>query len=118
MSTWKIAGVQMDCAFADVAANLQRVQASLREAAHQGARLVVFPECALTGYCYRGKEEAWPHAQPLPGPASETLAVECRRLDVFAVVGLLEQGPGGDLFNSCMLLGPAGLLGSYRKIHL
>src|SRR4051794_32951623 len=106
MSTWKIAGVQMDCRFADVAGNLERVRQLLREAAGQGARLGVFPECALTGYCYRSKDEAWPHAQPLPGPASERIAADCEELDVFAVVGLLERGPAGELFNTCLLAGP------------
>jgi 5-aminopentanamidase len=118
MSTWKIAGVQMDCIFADVPRNLAAVRRGLADAAARGARLVVFPECALTGYGYRGKEEALPHAQPLPGPASDALAEDCRRLGVFTVCGLLERGGGGELFNSCLLVGPAGLVGSYRKIHL
>src|SRR4051812_33710459 len=116
MSTWKIAGVQMDCAFADLPANLAAVRRGLAGAAAQGARLVIFPECALSGYCFRSKEEAWPHAEPLPGPSSEALAEDCRRLGVFAVAGLLERGGGGELFNSCMLVGPQGYLGSYRKI--
>ena len=116
--TWKIAGVQMDCRLGDVAGNLERLRAGLREAAGRGARLVVFPECALSGYCFRSKEEALPHAQPLPGPASDALAAECARLGVFAIAGLLERASGGELFNSCLLAGPGGLVGTYRKIHL
>jgi predicted amidohydrolase len=118
MSAWKIAGVQMDCAFADVPRNLDTVLRGMDEAARQGARLIVFPECALTGYCYRGLEEALPHAQPLPGPASEAVARECRRLGVWVVAGMLERGDGGEVYNACMLVGPAGYLGGYRKIHL
>ncbi len=118
MRTWKIAGVQMDCRLAEVPTNLQAIRQGLHQAADLGARLIVFPECALTGYCFASKDEALPHAQSLPGPASTALAEDCRQRDVFAVVGLLERGKGGELFNSCMLVGPEGLVGSYRKIHI
>ena len=50
MPLWKIACVQMDCRLADKPRNLTRVRAGLQEAAGRGAKLVVFPECALTGY--------------------------------------------------------------------
>jgi predicted amidohydrolase len=118
MSSWTIAGVQMDCRFGDVAANLAAVRRGLHQAADRGARLIVFPECALTGYCFRSKDEASPHAEALPGPASDALAADCRARDVFAIVGLLERGPAGELFNACLLVGPGGLIGGYRKIHL
>jgi predicted amidohydrolase len=118
MSTWKIAGVQVDCRLADVAANLETIRQGLHRAADLGARLIVFPECALTGYCYRSKEEAQPHAQPLPGPAGDALAADCKQRGVFVVAGLLERGERGELFNSCLLVGPDGYLGSYRKVHL
>jgi predicted amidohydrolase len=118
MNTWMIAGVQMDCRLADVSANLATILEGLHEAADLGANLIVFPECALTGYCFASKEEAWPHAQTLPGPASQTLAQECRQRGVFVIAGLLERGERGELFNSCLLVGPQGYLASYRKIHL
>src|ERR671936_3213458 len=91
MTTWKIAGVQMDCRLGDKRRNLDVIRSRLREAAGQGARLVVFPECALTGYAFESKEEAWPHAEPVPGPSTETLAADCRRLGVWAIFGLLER---------------------------
>jgi predicted amidohydrolase len=119
MSPWKIAAVQMDCQLADPAGNLQSIRGSLREAADQGARLIVFPECALTGYCFESKEEAWKHAETLPGPASTALAGDCQELGVWTVVGLLERGDNGrDMFNTCALIGPGGLTASYRKVHL
>lgn len=117
MPTWKIAGVQMDCRLGDKSANLVAIRERLNEAAAQGARLVVFPECALTGYGFDSKAEAWPHAEPVPGPSSEVLATDCRRLNAWAVVGLLERD-GDRLFNSCALVGPAGFIAGYRKVHL
>jgi predicted amidohydrolase len=119
MPLWKIAAVQMDCKLADKDRNLERIRARLREAAGQGANLVVFPECALTGYCFENKEEAWTHAETLPGPTTATLAADCQDLGVWIVVGLLERGDQGrDLFNACALIGPTGFAASYRKVHL
>jgi predicted amidohydrolase len=45
------------------------------------------------------------------------LAETCQRLDVFAVMGMLEAA-GEKLFNACVLVGPDGLVAGYRKIHL
>jgi predicted amidohydrolase len=116
MPTWKLAAVQMDCRIANKAANLDAIRTRLHEAARQEARLVVFPECILTGYCYRSKDEAWPHAEPIPGPSTEALAEDCRRLNVWAVVGMLERD-GERLFNACTLVGPRGVIAGYRKVH-
>jgi predicted amidohydrolase len=117
MSTWTIAAVQMDCRLGALPENLRRVRQLLGEAAARGARLVVFPECVLSGYCFTSKAEALPHAEPLPGPACDAIVEDCARLGVFAVIGLLELD-GERIFNACLLAGPSGLVATYRKIHL
>jgi predicted amidohydrolase len=117
MAPWRIAAVQMDCRLGDRGGNLECIKGRIRETAARGARLIIFPECALTGYCFTSKEEARPHAEPVPGPSTLALAEECRRLGVWVIVGLLE-GRGTDLFNACALIGPKGLAARYRKIHL
>jgi predicted amidohydrolase len=117
MPVWKIAAVQMDCKFAAKAANLDAICTGLREAAGQRARLVIFPECAVTGYCFESQEEAWPHAETLPGPTTDLLAAECRMFGISAAFGILERD-GDCLFNSCALVGPDGFIAGYRKAHL
>jgi predicted amidohydrolase len=117
MPLWKIAAVQMDCKLAAPAHNLQTIVSHLHETAAHGARLTVYPECALTGYCFESKEEAWPHAEPIPGPCTRAIAEVCAHHQIWAVVGLLEAA-GNDLFNACALVGPQGVVGVYRKIHL
>jgi len=107
----------MDVVLADKAANMQYIEKKLAETAAAGAKIVIFPECAITGYCYNSLEEAMPMAETVPGPATTQLAATCKRLNVYAVVGMLEA-EGDKLFNCCVLLGPEGLVGSYRKIHL
>src|SRR5438046_2771500 len=119
MSTWKIAGAQIDCRLADPARNLALIRTRLRDAAARGARLVVFPECARTGYCFDSRDEALPFAEPVPGPSTETLTADCQELNVWAAVGLLEHDPTtGGLYNACALVGPHGPPLTYRKIHL
>lgn len=113
----KLAAVQMDVRIGDVPANLAAVRQRAREAAAAGAELIVFPECALTGYCFDSREEALPHAQPIPGPATSELAGLSAELGAHLVVGLLESD-GPRLFNAAVLIGPRGVIGSYRKVHL
>lgn len=115
--TVKVAGVQCDPKLGDLAANLDVILAKTREAASQGAKLVVFPECALSGYGFPDRATALKHAQPIPGPATEAVGQRCRELGVHVVFGLLEAD-GSRLFNACVLVGPGGVVGSYRKIHL
>lgn len=119
MSKWKIALIQMDCKIGDTAANLAHMRDKLREAAGNGARLVAFPECALSGYCFQNKAEAMPFAETVPGPSCDVLAGDCRALGLSVIVGLLEHRPEDDaLFNTAVLLGPNGVQATYRKIHL
>ena len=73
----KIAGVQMDVQLAEVDANLSRMVEKLQETSTNGVKLTVFPECAVTGYCFESLDEARPFAQPIPGPATETMSRAC-----------------------------------------
>ncbi|MDB5353327.1 MAG: putative amidohydrolase [Planctomycetota bacterium] len=113
----RIAGVQMDPKIGAISENLKTITSRLREAADAGARFVVFPECALSGYGFSSREEALPFTEPIPGPSLEVIASVCRELKISCVVGLLECD-GERVFNACALIGPNGLVGSYRKIHL
>jgi predicted amidohydrolase len=113
----RIAAVQMDVTLADVPGNLARMQAKVRETRAAGAELTIFPECALTGYCFSSLDEARPFAESIPGPSVEAMIETCAQLGGFVVFGMLERA-GERIFNALALVGPAGLVGSYRKVHL
>ncbi len=114
---WKIAAAQIDISVGQVEHNLARMEAILAETAAAGARLTVFPECALPGYCFDSLADALPYSQTVPGPATERLSGVCAARNVYAVVGMLERD-GERLFNTAVLLGPDGVIGRYRKVHL
>jgi predicted amidohydrolase len=118
----KIAVAQIDIAFADRERNLTRMIQVLEETSGQGAKLTVFPEAALTGYCFDSLDEARPHAEPIPGPSARRMADVCRKLNCHVVYGLLESSEKGagreQVFNACVLIGPDGVVATYRKVHL
>jgi len=113
----KIAAVQMEPKIRQKSENLDRILLRTKAAAHDGADLIVFPECALTGYVFTSRQEAVPYMETIPGPSTDRLAACCRELGVHAVIGLLEIDDD-KCFNAAVLIGPLGLVGKYRKNHL
>ncbi len=113
----KIACVQMDVKIGEVDYNLAAIEDRLRETARNGTKLAIFPECAVTGYCFESLDEARPFAQTIPGPATDRITAQCAELDMFAVFGMIEVD-GDSVYNAAVLTGPEGVVGSYRKVHL
>jgi predicted amidohydrolase len=113
----KIAGMQMEPIILDKERNLARCLELIKTAAKEEARLVVFPEAALSGYVFSSLEEALSVAEPIPGPSTERIIDSCRELNVYVIVGLLEADRG-KYYNAAAFVGPSGLIGKYRKLHL
>ena len=113
----RLAGVQMDVAFADPQTNRQRMAQRFTQARQDGADLVIFPECAVNGYCFDSRAAAAAVAEPLAGSSVEMFTSLCREQGGLAVFGMLELA-GTQLFNAAVLVGAEGLLASYRKVHL
>lgn len=116
--TVKIAGVQMDIAFADAVANLEKIHDRLKQTTSAGAELTVFPECTTTGYCFDAFEEAFEYSQDLQGNSIKQVCEICADLKTSTVFGFLERSDGNRLYNSVALVTASGVVGCYRKIHL
>jgi predicted amidohydrolase len=114
----KIAGVQMDVKLGQVDENVSAMIERLEETRAQGAELTVFPECAATGYCFESVAEALPFSETVPGPVTEKMSAACARLGGYAAFGMLENDGNDGVFNAAVLVGPDGVIGSYRKVHL
>ncbi len=113
----KIAAVQTDIEFGSIERNLQTALTHIEQAQVAGARLVVFPECSLSGYCCDTHSEAVSLAIPLNSQPVARLIECCRQLRVYVVVGFLESN-GEEIYNSLVCLGPDGVVANYRKTHL
>ena len=117
MRNVRVAGVQMDPKILEKEKNLSKCLKFLETAAKKKAEIIVFPECALTGYCFSSLEESFSVAEPVFGPSSRAIAALCRELNVYTIIGLLEKD-GEKYYNTVALIGPKGLIGKYRKLHL
>ena len=111
----KIGFFQFYPRFGDWEYNLHRVLEALGQVR---ADLVVLPELAFTGYYFQSRREAMSLAQdPANSPILEALTQQCRQQNVYLVTGFAEK-EGSRVYNSALLLGPEGLVHTYRKIHL
>ncbi|HVJ92684.1 MAG TPA: carbon-nitrogen hydrolase family protein [Labilithrix sp.] len=82
------------------------------------ADLAIVPELALTGYVSpRGDFDVSPFAEPIDGPTTRAVTEMACRHDVHLVTPLVLE-EGGHLYNAATVIGPNGLVASYRKRHL
>lgn len=116
MSEVVVAVAQMRGRPGDPAANRAETVARCEEAARAGAKLIVLPELIVSGYCLDPDilERA---AEPKCGETLEEWTAVARKYQVFIVGGFCER-QNNRIYNSALLVGPAGLVGVYRKLHL
>ena len=113
-----IACVQMEPIVGRKDDNLRRTVEMIEEAAGNGARLVVLPELCNSGYVFETREEAFSLSEAVPGgPTSEAWMEVASRHDLHIVAGINERD-GDALYNSSVVIGPHGHVGTFRKVHL
>jgi predicted amidohydrolase len=121
IATWAFGGSY------DAETNLANHLGGIAEAAAAGADLVVFPEASLQGYPPLASpgnlrdvlDTAYATAEPLDGPRVARLSEAARNFGVHVIFGMTERGSRpGVVFNSSVLIGPTGVLGAYRKVHV
>ncbi|MBC8412630.1 MAG: acyltransferase [Nitrospira sp.] len=111
-----IAGIyQLNPVFGEVVHNFQKVEAALSDTT---ADLIVLPEFFATGYQFASQKEIAELSEEIPaGPTTDFLCRLSASLKCHIVGGLPER-EGDRYFNSAILTGPEGFIGSYRKTHL
>jgi N-carbamoylputrescine amidase len=114
----RIACIQMQPAMAKVEANVAHSLGQIGRAVELGAKLVVLPELCNTGYMFQSREEAFALSEPIPtGPTVKAWGDIAAKHGLHLVAGICERD-GAKLFNSAVLIGPAGHIGTFRKVHL
>ncbi|MBP5374431.1 MAG: carbon-nitrogen hydrolase [Bacteroidales bacterium] len=111
--------VQISCT-ADVGENLSRLEAGIREAASQGAKLVVLQELHNSLYfCQSENAKLCDLAEPIPGPSTERFGALARELGIVLVLSLFERRTPGIYHNTAVVLENDGsIAGKYRKMHI
>lgn len=101
-------------------ANLARAREAIDEAAEQGARLMVFGEIYLNGYESGAVGHRYAVAERADDPYVSELIDIAADKDVHVLMGATTHKGTfpGDLYNSVLVIGPTGLIGTYNKSHV
>lgn len=113
----KVAAIQMNCELENKQLNLERVYKLIFEAAKEGAKLVVIPELFNTGY--RVEDNDFTLAETIPGETTNWMVEVSKEFNITLVGTILESCKSkGLIFDTCVVSGPDGIVGTYRKTHL
>lgn len=112
--TLRVAAIQFRSS-RDLGDNVSRITKQIHDAATNGVRVVIFPECALSGY-FEDVITNLSSAQLTA--AEEKIAQACRNADVYAIFGTPYRETN-KLFNSATVISPEGkVIERYHKIQL
>ena len=115
MQKLRVAAVSMNGLLGQADRNLTCIEGWSTKAKEAGADLVLFPELVVHGHC---DPNTWYKAEPVPeGPSTQNLCRLAAKLNLFLSVGLSEKQKD-IVYNTQVLVGPDGYLGSQRKIHM
>ncbi len=97
--------------------NLKQISEQASEARKKNIDLMIFPELHLTGYTMR--DEVFHMAESVPGPSTRKVEAMAKEHGVHVIFGMPEESDvKGVIHNTAVFVGPKGLIGRYRKIHL
>jgi len=107
----------MTCVLGDKVSNMEKAIVFIKQAIHQGAKLIVLPELFSTGYSVEELDEQL--AESLEDGTVTKLIKLAKEHDVYLAGAIIEKvDREGELFDTAFLIGPEGLVGKHRKIQL
>lgn len=110
----KVAVYQTSPILLNLKANLEDVIEKIKDGRNQGAKLIVFPELALTGY-FVGQRF---HEVALRLDSKEIKQLVDATKGTAAVVGFIEESPSMNFYNSALVAENGKILYTYRKLNL
>lgn len=104
----------------DIEQNKKKLKENIREAAKQGARLVVLQELHNSLYfCQVEDTNIFDLAESIPGPSTDEFGTLAKELDIVIVLSLFERRAPGLYHNTAVVLEKDGTIaGKYRKMHI
>ncbi len=116
MENIRVAAVMLQSPVGRLDDNLAAVVAWTRRARQAGARLVCFPEMALTGYSTQGSLAD--HVMSSDGPVADTLQQLAEREAITILVGTAESATAGRVYAAHWVVRPGAPIAVYRKTHI
>lgn len=113
----KISFAQLSPVHGDTPATTALVAEAARAAAADGARLIVFPECFLTGGSFDDRASLLRAAVDIERGDLAPILEAARAADIHVVVGFYQKS-GAQALNTAALIGPEGIVGLHHKMHL
>ncbi|KZN62985.1 carbon-nitrogen hydrolase [Pseudoalteromonas luteoviolacea] len=100
--------------------NFEKSITGIKEAAQQGAKLVVLQELHRSLYfCQTEDTDLFDLAETIPGPSTTTLGDLAKQLNIVIVASLFEKRATGLYHNTAVVIESDGTLaGKYRKMHI
>lgn len=121
MQNLTIATAQFENASGDKAYNLQVINRLAEKAAQQGAHVIAFHECSITGYTFArhlSRPTLLDLAEVIPeGDSIQQLIQIAQTHDIVILAGLFEKDRDDQLFKAYVCVDKTGLLAKYRKLH-
>ncbi|HEY5823858.1 MAG TPA: nitrilase family protein [Cyclobacteriaceae bacterium] len=121
MDRIKIASAQFENRSGDKAYNLSVIEKLSESAATQGAHMVAFHECSITGYTFArhlSKNQMLELAEPLPsGPSISELKKIATKHNIAILAGLFEKDSEDNLFKAYVCIDRTGMVAKFRKLH-
>ena len=121
MDNLKIATVQFENRSADKAFNLSVIDNMCGQAAAQGAKVVCFHECSITGYTFArhlSKEQLLDVSEYIPdGPSTQELIRIAKKHGVAVLAGLFEKDQSQKIYKGYVCVTGDGMVAKYRKLH-
>ena len=101
-------------------ANLDAIEAGLRDAAAAGAELVLLQELHNGPYfCQHESVDVFDQAETIPGPGTERIGRLAGELQLVVVASLFERRAAGLYHNTAVVFDrSAAIAGKYRKMHI
>lgn len=110
----KVAVYQTKPTLLDVKANLEDVISKIHQGKENGARLIAFPELALTGYFVGHRY----HEAALRLDSKEIQKLVAATKGTAVVVGFIEESPAMNFYNSALVAVDGQIVFAYRKLNL
>lgn len=117
--TIKVAVAQQPCN-ASREENIDRSRALIKQAAEQGADLVVLPELHCGPYfCQTEDTTVFAQAEPIPGPTTTIFSGAAKENAIIVVTSIFEKRTAGLYHNTAVVFEKDGrIAGKYRKMHI